>query len=129
MTRCLTATSLHADLQDAASQNCGVILAWQEVAALALLLQYVGHRFEGEHDCFTAMCHDLGPEVERLRKPQPLDVDRLATALSIVMSDMDSTPGPSGSYQLGEGTSYWRDRAVAVAQHYANRTQYKDITS
>lgn len=55
------------------------------------------------------------------------DVDRLATALSIVMSDMDKTPGPSGSYVLGEGTSYWRDRADAVVEHYAKRTRYEDI--
>lgn len=67
-------------------------------------------------------------EKVEIRERDAIDAGRLATALSIVMSDMDSTPGPSGSYELGKGTSYWRDRADAVVEHYAKRTQPSDIT-
>ena len=45
----------------------------------------------------------------------PLDVERLARAVSLVMSDLDWTPAPIGVVQ----NSYWQDRAEGIAREYA----------
>jgi len=47
--------------------------------------------------------------------PAPLDVERLARAVSLVMSDLDWTPAPIGVVQ----NSYWQDRAEGIAREYA----------
>ena len=44
-----------------------------------------------------------------------LDVERLARAVSLVMSDLDWTPAPIGVVQ----NSYWQDRAEGIAREYA----------
>ena len=51
--------------------------------------------------------------------PAPLDVERLARAVSFVMSDLDWTPAPIGVVQ----NSYWQDRAESIAREYAKEPQ------
>ena len=43
-----------------------------------------------------------------------LNVERLARAVSLVMSDLDWTPAPIGVVQ----NSYWQDRAEGIAREY-----------
>jgi len=68
-------------------------------------------------DDYAGMLMDALEEVRAT--PAPLDVERLARAVSLVMSDLDWTPAPIGVVQ----NSYWQDRAVAIAREYAKDPQ------